>query len=434
MKNITFSSLLNQLSEQLPQYRRSIFRSLVIGLVCSNSKKCISVIWERFGLLFGGSEITQRRFYGLLNSAKLPWEKIRLSLIRSMDDEILTEGKILLAADDSTYGKSGKKIEGAATHFDHAAKINSSKYLWGHCRVVTGILSMVKGRWAFLPLLQDNFIPKKQLKNGHGKTKIELAIEQVQQVAQDFNNRDILLTCDSWFGVKTLVKAVCDTSRESSIHILSRLRINSSLFELPESQKVGRGRPKKYGTKIESVTALAMKLKASASSAKIFMYSKTRDVQFSETIVMSKALQRKIKIIFVYRKNGYIFPIFTTDLELSAEKAIEYYAARWKIEAGFKELKHELGVLDNQSRKMNAVENHFNLACSAMVLVWIYVIKQKNAPDRKVQSSLHYSFADIRTQIENELLDEATNFNKLCPKSIKQAGKYIFNKILARIA
>ena len=434
MKNITFRSLLNQLSEELPQYRRTIFRSLIIGLICSNSKKCVSAIWERFGLLFGGSEITQRRFYGLLNSAKIPWKKIRLSLIRSMDDDILTEDKILLAADDSTYGKSGKKIEGAATHFDHAAKINSSKYIWGHCRVVTGILSMVKGRWAFLPLLQDNYIPKKQLKNGDGKTKIELAIEQAQQIAQDFTNREILLTCDSWFGVKTLVKALCDTSRERSIHILSRLRINSSLCEFPESQTGGRGRPKKYGAKIESVTALAMKLKPSASSAKIFMYSKNRDVQFSETIVMSKALQRKIKIIFVYRKNGYIFPIFTTDLELRAEKAIEYYAARWKIESGFKELKHELGVLDNQSRKINAVENHFNLACSAMVLVWIYAMKQKSAPDRKVQSSHHYSFADIRAQIEKELMDEATNFNKLCPKSIKQAGKYIFSKILARVA
>lgn len=434
MKSITFSSLLNQLSEELPQYRRTVFRSLMIGLICSNSKKCVSVIWERFSFLFDGREITQRRFYGLLNFAKLPWDKIRLSLIRSMGEEILTEEKILLATDDSIYGKSGKKIEGAATHFDHAAKMNSNKYLWGHCRVVTGILSMVKGRWAFLPLLQDNYIPKKQLEDSKGKTKIELAIQQVQQVAQDFTNREILLTCDSWFGVKTLVKSLCDTKRERSIHILSRLRINSSLCELITSQKPGRGRPKKYGTKIESVTALAMKLKASSSLTKIFMYSKNRDVQFSETIVMSKALQRKIKVIFVYRKNGYIFPIFTTDLELSAEKAIEYYAARWKIEAGFKELKHELGALDNQSRKKHAVENHFNLACSAMTLVWIYEMKQKAAPDRKIQSSLHYSFADIRTQIEKELMEEATNFNKLCSTSIKQAGKYIFNKILARVA
>jgi hypothetical protein len=31
-------------------------------------------------------------------------------------------------------------------------------------------------------------------------------------------------------------------------------------------------------------------------------------------------------------------------------------------------------------------------------------------------------------------MDEANSFNKLCPKSIKQAAKYIFSKILARTA
>ncbi|NRA90860.1 MAG: transposase [Simkaniaceae bacterium] len=434
MNNNSFSSLLNQLSVDFSQYRRSIFRCLIIGMTCSSSKKCVSAIWERFAPLFGGKGITQRRFYGFLNSSKLPWNKIRLSSIRTMGDDILTEGKLLLAADDTIYGKSGTKIEGAATHFDHAAKQNSSKYIWGHCRVATGILSMVKGRWAFLPLLQDNYISKKQLEKGKGQTKIELTVKHILQIADDFKNREILLTCDSWFGVKNLVKAVCDTSREHSINILSRLRINSSLCELPEGKSTGRGRPKVYGRKIESVSALAAVLKTSSKLAKIFMYSNTREVQYSETIVMSKALQRKIKIIFVYRKNGFVFPIFTTDLELSAEKAIEYYAARWKIEAGFKELKHELGALDNQSRKKNAVENHFNLACTAMTLVWTYAMKQDSAPDRRIQNSRHYSFADIRAQIEKELMAEATNFNKLCPNSIKQAGKYIFSKILARTA
>ena len=406
MKNTSFSSLLNQLSEEFSQYRRSIFRCLIIGMTCSSSKKCVSAIWERFALLFGGKGISQRRFYGFLNSATLPWNKIRLSSIHMMGDDILTEGKLVLAADDSTYGKSGKKIEGSATHFDHAAKLNSSKYLWGHCRVVTGILSLVKGRWAFLPLLQDNYIPKKQLEKGKGQTKIELAINHVHQIADDFNNREILLTCDSWFGVKNLVKAVSDISREKSINILSRLRINSSLCELPEGENVGRGRPKVYGRKIESVSALAAALKANSKLAKIFMYSNTREVQYSETIVMSKALKRRIKIIFVYRKNGFVFPIFTTDLELSAEKAIEYYSARWKIESGFKELKHELGALDNQSRKKNAVENHFNLTCTAMTLVWIYAMKQDSAPDRRIQRSRHYSFADIRAQIDTHTISQ----------------------------
>ena len=119
---------------------------------------------------------------------------------------------------------------------------------------------------------------------------------------------------------------------------------------------------------------------------------------------------------------------------MSPEKAIEYYAARWKIEAGFKELKHERGALDNQSRKKDSVESHFNLACTAMTLVWTYAMKQDSAPARRIQNSRLYSFADIRAQIEKELMAEATNFNKLCPDSIKQAGKYLFSKILARTA
>jgi hypothetical protein len=348
-----------------------------------------------------------------------------------MGEEVLTGDKLILALDDSTYGKSGKKIEGAATHFDHAAKQNSSKFLWGHCRVATGILSMIKGRWAFLPLLQGNYVPKKQ--QADGLTKIQIAIQHVQQVAV-YYKQEILVTCDSWFAVKNLVCTLSDNEREQKIHILSRLRINSSLFDLPQKRKRGRGRPPKYANKIESVTSLAASLKDQAKSAKINIYSRVREVKYAETIVMSKALQRKIKVIFVYRKNGFVFPIFTTDLQLEADKAIEYYAARWKIEAGFKEIKHELGALDNQARKKDAVENHFNMACTAMTLTWIYAMRLPQAPNRRLPNARHYSFADIRAQIENELMAEASIFNKLCPEPVKLAGKFILNKILARCA
>ena len=149
---------------------------------------------------------------------------------------------------------------------------------------------------------------------------------------------------------------------------------------------------------------------------------------------MSKALQQKIKIIFIYLRSGRVFPLFTTDLELSAEEAIEYYSARWKIESGFKELKHELGALDNQCRKANAVEAHFNMACLSMATVWIYAMDLSEAPKKRNPQSRHYSFADIRSQIETELITDANVFHKLCPDSVKTAGKYLLNKILGRVA
>ncbi|NQZ60335.1 MAG: hypothetical protein HRT88_23045 [Lentisphaeraceae bacterium] len=38
---------------------------------------------------------------------------------------------------------------------------------------------MIKGHCAFLPLLQDNHIPKKQLKKGKGKTRIKFSIKHI---------------------------------------------------------------------------------------------------------------------------------------------------------------------------------------------------------------------------------------------------------------
>lgn len=430
MKEIKFRDLLGQVSQEISEYRRSIFSCIIMG--SSNSKKCIWSIWDRFASLFTEGDVSKNRFYGVVNSAKISWDNIRGQVITLMGEQAFTKGKLIIALDDSTYGKSGKKIEGAATHFDHAAKQNSSSYLWGHCRVVTGVLCMIKNRWAFLPLLQDNYVPKKQ-NDGKGMTKVEIAIKHIKQMSEDFTE-EILVTCDSWFAVKNLVNSTKEQERPNPINVLSRLRINSALFELPVTQnnKAGRGRPKKYGKRIESVSSLADSLRSAMKTAVLNIYSKKREVKYTETIVMSQALKVKIKVIFIYNKNGRIFPIFTTDLSLTAEEAIEYYAARWKIESGFKELKHEIGVIDNQCRKKNAVENHFNMGCLSMSLVWIYAMKLPEAPDRRIPNARHFSFADVRAKIEHEFMAEATNINKLCPISIKQAGKYILGKILAR--
>ena len=87
------------------------------------------------------------------------------------------------------------------------------------------------------------------------------------------------------------------------------LVVYESILHYMNSQKVkkGRGRRPKYGKKIESVSALARVLKASAQSANIFMYSKSRDILYSQTIVMSKSLRRKIKVILVYKKTALSF-------------------------------------------------------------------------------------------------------------------------------
>ena len=117
---------------------------------------------------------------------------------------------------------------------------------------------------------------------------------------------------------------------------------------------------------------------------------------FSELVCMSGALKCTAKVVFVYYRS-VTFPLFTTDLELTAEQMIEYYAARWKIESGFKEIKHEVGALDSQCRNQLSVENHFDLCLFATTFAWMYCSKLDHAPDRlhPTRHSNSFAFADL---------------------------------------
>jgi len=426
-----FMELLNQTAEILPAYRQVIFKTFVIAMLSGCSRT--SSVFRRFACLFKNGSVTRKRFYNFLNSGKLPWDCLWRFLSKVISGHIVRGGRIMVALDDTTYGKSGKNIAGCATHFDHAAKKNSAKWIFGHCRVVAGILIFAHGRWMCLPFAQQLFQPlPKNVKDSRKlsyaqwlKTKSGIGATLVAKMAKLFN-KSVLIVCDSWFGTKPLLEEARRAS-ETTIHLLTRLRVNSILFAFPIADSGRRGRPRKYGKKLK-VKTLAAQLKVSAMTRKIHLYGKLRDCTFAETICMSKALQCKIKVVFIYRKNS-VFPLLSTDLDMSAEEMIEYYSARWKIESGFKEIKHEIAALDSQCRNANAVENHFELCCFVTSMAWAYVLLTPKAPARMhpTSKSNAYAFADVRRQIISEL--HHSIFHIGCLKEVIPAVKFICSKI-----
>ena len=68
-----------------------------------------------------------------------------------------------------------------------------------------------------------------------------------------------------------------------------------------------------------------------------------------DQVVMVKTLKRPIRVVWVYRRTQWV-ALFSTDLTSTVAEIIEYYGARWKIEAGFKELKRDIGSAETQWR------------------------------------------------------------------------------------
>jgi hypothetical protein len=430
----SFNDILSVVSSGVAKYRRTIFKTILLFLIIGKRRKRISSVFDAFKVLLEADGITLKRLYCFLNSKKIPWDRIWGKVFELIGSSLLIDGRLHLLADDTTYGKTGKHIAGCDVHFDHAAKRNRSRWIFGHCRVVIGLQMFIHGRWACLPVAQGLYRRKKKPSKNNNKqqpeepftSKIEIAVKLINRI-RTYIEAPTLVICDSWFGVKPLINGLQKNPIKGHVHILSRLRINACLYAHPKKQnKKTRGRPRKYGEKLPSIPQLAATLKANSKQAVIYIYGKKRNCYYSEILCLSQALRRKVKVVFIYSKNGRVFPLITTDLSLTAEQMIEYYSARWKIESGFKELKHELGALDNQARKKDSVENHFSLCCLAMTLTWIHAMKQDKAPPRyhpKPHCS-SYSFSDARKQIEREYI-KPINLSGFCPETVKRAGKLI---------
>jgi hypothetical protein len=341
--------------------------------------------------------ITQRRFYIFMASPKLPWESLWLALWQLIPAPT-TNGRILLAADDSLNPKTGKKIYGCHHFFDHGAKTNQSHYVWSQNIVKVGLLKCVHGRWACLPLGWRFYRLQKDIARDF-KTKLEQVVEMTVKLASVFKG-PLLVVADNWFGNAKLLKPLRKQLGQR-IQLLSRLRSNAQLYdELKPSRVKKRGRPRKYGKLRGNAKSLAMKLKDQAKKYSVFLYGKRRPVQAIDKILIPKALSVPTRIVWVFYRKQWI-SLFTTDLTLTIEQIIEYYGARWKIESGFKELKQEIGSQQTQARTPHAVTNHLHFCMMAITLSWIYCLRLHQPPQKRysIKGREQFTFSDVRYAI-----------------------------------
>jgi len=403
------------------------------GSKTSNILRCLKS-------LFGFSGIRKKRFYTFMASPRIPWKGIWHSLWKMIPDP-LTGDRLLLALDDYINPKTGKKIFGCDTVFDHAAKRNQSKYPWAQNIVVVGLLKTVKGRWACLPLSYRFYHLKKSVerknRNGNGQpltfqTKLEQAVDMITGIAQKFLQTRIVIVADSWFGNNGMWKPLHDRLG-IWVDMISRLRSNNNVFDLPGVHRSGKvGRKRKYGKKLGAAASLAAEFKSMAKNYPVNLYGRDRTVVAYEKVVMLKTLRCAVKVVWAYRRSQWV-ALYSTDLSLSVQQIIEYYGARWKIEALFKELKRDIGSAETQTRHPQAVGNHLHFCMLATSVAWIYASRIEKTPTRRhaVDGRRHFAFSDVRRSIAKAALHD--NFVRRFPVPNKSVANSLAG-VLLRLA
>src|SRR5665811_2601820 len=118
------------------------------------------------------------------------------------------------------------------------------------------------------------------------QTKLELAGQMLIDIGHYFPKSPLLAVTDSWFGNQSLWRQVRNVLGDR-FHILSRLRCNNVLYAQPEVPQSGqRGRHRKYGKRLGSVTDMAAEFRQKAKTYTVNLYGKHRDVCAYDAVVM----------------------------------------------------------------------------------------------------------------------------------------------------
>jgi len=166
--------------------------------------------------------------------------KILLSLI---PDELKSFATIFLTTDDTLQAKFGQNFDCCFHLFDHTNK-NGTSYLDGHCFVslVINIPLSWNGSIKYLGIpVGYKLYDKKQ-------SKLEIAASLVKAVMPLLGDYQVILLCDSWYPKGEVINTI---KQYINLDLIAAVRWDTALYDLPPASTGKRGRPRKYGDKID---------------------------------------------------------------------------------------------------------------------------------------------------------------------------------------
>ena len=323
----------------------------------------------------GGSYRTIQRFFNTtVNWSLLQWLCIRTHLWKP--------GETMVAAgDDVIVTKSGKRTHGLNRFF-------SSIY----SKVVPGLgflsLSLISvERRESYPVVVEQL---EQAPTATSQDRPEPTLTSKGQAgrrpgSQNRNRRDVELSpylqfvqghlkhllnlvgshmkiehfvFDGAFGHNDAVQMV----RQVGLHLISKLRHDSALYLPYTGAYSGRGRPKKYGDKINYQALPYEYLKESSTDEDEHIETKTYQMMvwhkkfadFLNVVVIVKLNLKTNKVAHVV--------LFSSDANLSYDLVIAYYRLRFQIEFNFRDAKQHWGLEDFMVINEAPVYNSANLS------------------------------------------------------------------------
>ena len=196
---------------------------------------------------------------------------------------------------------------------------------------------------------------KKQVKLTPELLRIQNAIKKQLQILQTLVQiRHIAL--DGHFGNNNALQMVL----QCGLHLVSKLRSDSALYFLYEGPQKKTGPRRKYGSKVDYKNIPEKYLESRKTEDGIL-------TSIYQSQMLHKSFSQVLNVVIITKTNlktgkfAHVV-LFSSDLELSSEKVIDYYSLRFQIEFNFRDAKQFWGLEDFMNIKKVPLTNALNLS------------------------------------------------------------------------
>ncbi len=397
-------ALLHCLTPYLSNTTIRQMKHIVFAVLCIPDRVTMLSIarWAEGG---GSYRTIQRWYYTPLNWAAMLWSIVRIHLLEP-------EGEYLLAGDEVVMSKAGKATHGRGRFYSSLAQrpINSVSFM-----AVSLIDVQARRSYPLQVEQRDPPMPAETpvepaLKRQRGRPKgSQNHVKPSPTLTPDLTLLQGMITAivariaplrvkhivlDGHFGNYPATCAVRDTG----LHLISKFRHDAALDVPYTGSKPPRGPMPRYGQQLDydylPVNALCHSV--------IDGHYRVDTYQMQ---AFHKACSDALNVVVVVKihlktgKRAHVV-LFSTDLDLTADQIVDYYALRFQIEFNFRDAKQYWGLDDFMNVKPVAVTNAVNLA---FLMVNLSAVMLK--PYRDIHPD--FSVLDLKAQFRaRRYLDE----------------------------
>jgi DDE superfamily endonuclease len=245
-------------------------------------------------------------------------------------------------------------------------------------------------------------------------TRIDAYLQHLQNTAPYLPTSLKYWVVDGFYSKRKFVDGVVALN----LQVISKLRSDADMRSLYQGVQKPRGAKRKYDGKVD-LRELSRLSHVRQLEPQLDLYT---------LVVWHVSLKRKIRIAAVVDtrtpgKTGVAL-LFSTEIDLDAERILQYYKARFQIEFIFRDAKQFTGLCDAQTRNPQTLDFHFNASLSALNLAK-YEDQLRTSQNLQQQPSPPFSMASYkRVAFNDHLLERFIAMLELNPTLIKSHPNY----------